>query len=693
MVLVTLDMPQKSANVLTEQMFADLDQAWDEIDKVAADIRGVVIQSAKEKIFVAGADLVRIANTLDWSDQEIVKFCEDGRKIFARFKSNPFPVVAAIRGACVGGGFELALWCDLRVASNDRRTVLGLPETKLGLVPGWAGTCMLPRLIGVSAAARMTALAKLIDSTTALELGAVSQVVEAENLVSAAVDLIESEIQSQNFVAARKKMLAARETTDDLQQIKNDLIPQIHATDDVDNVAAQIVLEHMIDTANDDFQTACRGESTAMTHVYGSDNCAGLLNSFFLNERARKSGAAIVAESKPPEIKTIGIVGCGQMGAGLVELSLKAGYSVIAFDRTPEVLEKLKEIVAPQADDSKLSIAGDLAAFSDCDLIIESILEDTDEKRELFQQMSEIVRDDAIISTNTSVIPLADLESSAGGPQRFVGFHFCSPIAQSRLVEVIRGSQTHNDSVAAIINVTRNFRKTPIVMNDGPGFIVNRLLSPYFEEAHRVIQGGNTLEEIDDAMREYGFPLGPFEMMDLIGNDVVYHAGKMRYVRNPESVFLSPLIPKVIKAEYLGHKNGIGYYDYSNFDLNSLPQQKAPANAAMVDLIDEYTTSTDKLDSETIQLRLTYAMLQEACAILDEGIVDDVRDIDLCLQLGLGYPANKGGLLFWSDWKEIGAAVEQMKQFDKIEQDSRFAPHQRLLDMVQANTKFYSSRS
>ena len=693
LVLVSLDMPNKSANVLTEQMFSDINEAWDHIDQSADSIRGVIIQSAKEKIFVAGADLVRIANTLDWSDQRITQFCEDGRKTFARFKSNPFPVVAAIHGACVGGGFELTLWCDFRIASNNRRTIFGLPEVKLGLVPGWAGTCILPRLIGVQEAAKLTSLATLFDSTKAKELSAIDHVVESDELLSSAVQFLEKEIESQAFIQARQQMLNAPSASEEGESFKSELTKEIHGAEEVDNNAAEIVLEHMLNSAGADFEKACASESVAMTRVYGSDNCAGLLNSFFLNERARKSGSQIVAEASPRDVKTIGIIGCGQMGAGLTELALKAGYSVVAFDRESSVISALPTKLNHLESINNLSAVDQLSELAPCDLLIESIVEETNAKRELFESLNEIVADDAIIATNTSVIPLSELSSSVKNPQRFLGIHFCSPVAISRLVEVIRCSETDNNMTAAAIELTRKIRKTPIVMNDGPGFIVNRLLAPYFEEAHRLLLKGNGVQEIDMAMRDYGFPLGPFEMMDLIGNDVVYQAGRLRYRRDPLNVFLSPVIPALVKQEYLGHKNRLGYYEYSEFDLESLRHQMAPPNSQAFAMINEYVRETEHSDSGEIQRRLTFAMVLEACEVLDEGIVDDPRDIDLCLQFGLGYPANKGGLLFWSDWKKIDSIVEQLRRWSESENDSRFQPHARLVEMEKSESGFYSSLS
>jgi len=264
---------------------------------------------------------------------------------------------------------------------------------------------------------------------------------------------------------------------------------------------------------------------------------------------------------------------------------------------------------------------------------------------------------------------LSQLVDSVSNPQRFCAMHFCSPILESTLVEIARHAKTNSQTIAAVASVSKAIKKNPVLLNDGPGFVVNRLLTPLFDSANRILIGGSSLESIDSAWRKFGFMLGPYQMMDLIGLDIVYQAGKTQFAASPQDVFVTPLLPKMVKNRWLGMKARIGFYDYDGVDLRQVPSQPAPLNSHVTDLVAEYQTGNEQLEPKQISDRIFLSMLGEAEQLMEQGIASDPRDVDLCMIHGLRFPADKGGLLHWAGWlgeKEIGRLAEETK----IELDS-----------------------
>ena len=329
--LITMDQPGSAANILNDQLFKELDQAMAELME-RQDLAGVILYSGKPKIFVAGADLKKIVATLDWPDSEIIKFCEQGRAVMARFSRCPFVSVAAIHGASVGGGLELPLWCDFRIASNDRRTVLGLPEVKLGLVPGWAGTARLPRISGFENAADLVATGRLVSAEEAKQMKFVDEVVQQDDLIKKSIELIRRQADSQEFVASRRAIMEPVEATEDIKDSVAKVGKLIVANKDVFPFAPAVVLEHMERTATLPIQEAWDSESLAMAQVYGSPASRGLLNHFFLVDRNKKQPGLVDLELTPEKISHIGIVGAGLMGKSIAQNCLKRKISVTILD-------------------------------------------------------------------------------------------------------------------------------------------------------------------------------------------------------------------------------------------------------------------------------------------------------------------------------------------------------------------------
>ena len=656
-VLMTLDMPNKSANVLTDQVFADLSDAIAQLE--ANPPTGIILFSAKPSIFVAGADLVKISQTLDWSDPQIVQFCEDGRQIMRRISQLPSVSVAAIHGVCVGGGMELTLWCDHRIVSDHPRTLLGLPEVKLGLVPGWAGTVRLPRLIGLEAAVELTTSARLIDAATTCELGIALEAVPQANLIDRALEIIDQTVASQDHLAAREKLLGSVPSIPaDTAQLEQQTKQQIEANSEIGKYASEIVLEHMLRTASVDAEEACDSESRAMAKVYGSPDNIGLLHYFFLDERAKKTRAQF-DEGTKPDWQTIGLVGAGLMGRQIAQLILKAGWNVVVYDANPQACE---ELVATVAGDARLQIASSLEELRDTQLVIESVVEKRVVKQKLLKELCQILAPETFLFSNTSALPIQNLASAVANPARFAGLHFCCPVEPMRLVEIIRGEHSAELTMNAAIELTRKIRKTPVVMNDACGFVVNRLLCPMFDQALVMLRHGIDCQRIDRIFKEFGFAAGPLEMIDFIGVDTIMYAGETFLQNFPEHVTLTPILPALVKRGWHGRKAGRGFYDYAQ---QTLPPEAAATSATNIgtvhgqavgviddtfsEVLSSYQKETWSLTDTAILEKLLSPMANAGRALLEEGVVEDSRDIDLCSILGTTFPKEKGGLLFWAN--------------------------------------------
>ncbi len=680
-VQVILDMPGSSANVLTVELFAELDATFSELQQ-RTDLNGLILSSAKPSIFVAGADLKRINSTLDWPDKNIIQFCEDGRAVMARLSQMPFITVAAIHGACVGGGLELPLWCDYRIASNHRRTMLGLPEVKLGLVPGWAGTVRLPRIANLEAAVDLVTSGRVAKPDEALSMGFVDQVVEPDQLIEAATELVNQE-SFDTSERIRSEVLGAVERAGDIAAIRTEYSQRISNNQSIFPFACEVVLEHMLTTAEKPHDEACHGESLAMAKVYGSDPSYGLLNNFFLGEHNKKNPGFVDVKLADKTLKTIGIVGCGLMGTSIAENCLRSGNDVVLFDASKDAIHKATDALKPIAESKNVqcSAAEGFSGLADCDLVIESVVEVTEVKKSVLEKIELACGNETLIATNTSAIPLSKLSTVLSRPENFCGIHFCHPELM-QLVEVVKSEAIGKAKLANIVTWVRQLRKMPVVVKDRAGFVVNRMLAAMLDQAFRLYSHGHSIESIDAAMRQFGFLGGPFEIVDVIGTEVCMYAGREMYDGGVNCVTLSPILPKMVKKNFAGRRSLKGFYRYESIDGDRIwdPQ--------IDELLGDYVTQEDaSIQPDDFALSICSCMLLEASRILDDGIAADARDIDICIVNGFSFPAHVGGILFWADRigiSKVNSMLTRLAQFDK-----KLAPTPTLLKMENESGRFY----
>lgn len=693
---LTFDLPGKSANVLSQGV---LDELAAHLDALAGrnDLAGLVLISGKPGIFVAGADLREFVASFGAPASDVVSLCQRGQGLFRKLSQLPFVTVAAIDGACVGGGAELASWCDRRVLSSNPRTQFGFPEVKLGLFPGWGGTVRAPRIVGLANAVEMICSGESLDARQAAAMGWASDVVPPDRLLDAAVALIRDEQATGAYLRDRERWnrpVAINPT--ELGFLFATASGQIQHETKGQYPAPPAALAVLGEGSQLEIDAALAKEAEGMAQLFGTPENRALVNVFFLTDRnKRDSGLERPAEARP--IASVGIIGAGIMGAGIAAATVKSGTVTTLLDASSEALAKgSRGVIEEVAYDRKtkkadadralrfaplLHSATSDADLAECDLVVEAIIEKEDPKKQLYGKLQSLLKQGAILVSNTSTLPITKLATSLQAPDRFAGLHFFNPVRRMKLVEVIRGQATSDDTIASLVAFAKRIGKMPIVVGDGPGFLVNRLLFPYMNEAIELIQEGISFRDIDKAALSFGMPMGPLVLYDMVGLDTAMYAGRTMWAAFPDRVVASPLVPSLVKAGRLGQKSGKGFYAYDN--KHGAPEE----DAAVEKLIAVYRRGAAPLSREQITQRLFLPMVLEATRALDEGIARDVRDIDLGMIFGLGFPAFRGGLLFWADTLGAAKIVEMLKPWEAL--GKRFQPTERLLDMARKGAKFY----
>jgi len=718
-VVMSFFVPDHAQNVLTAEAVTDLSRALDSIE-AGPPPAAIVIRSTREGSFFAGADVARLERLYDMPAEQIEQLCATGRRVFSRLSTQPWPSVAIIDGICLGGGLELALACDMRVATDSPHTALGFPEVKLGLLPGWGGTVRVSRLIGPGAAVELAAAGENVDGPTAARLGLVDACVPADQAVESACRLAEIATARQSHMERRRHLAGPVPLVADERDFLEAMSAAVILGRSGGHYPAPMaILETVLAGCDTTADEAGVIEAAAFARLAKSDVSRQLIRVFRLGERNRRdkgldegsTGSAQehaasdslpadrVTSSEPAARTRPAVIGAGIMGAGIAASHLRAGFGVTLVDVQADTLAasvagildeaawdrgtKRTDPARAVALSGRLHTATRMAAITECDLVIESVLERADIKRQVLVDIERTVSPTTVIATNTSTNPIAKLAEPLQDPSRFCGIHFFNPVRRMMLVEVIRGPATSDATVATAVAHVKRLGKCPIVVRDSPGFLVNRVLMPYLHESVEMLREGIEAKRIDRVARSFGMPMGPLELYDMIGLDTAFYAGLVLSAAYGDRIEASPLIPALVKSGRLGRKTGAGFYQYGTGGQRARIDRP---DEGVTRLIRPYALPARETTDATISDRLLLPMLLEALRVLDEGIVRDGRDIDLAVIHALGFPAFHGGLLAWGD--SLGAAEVIRRLAPLADLGIRMHPTPRLLAMAAAGEPF-----
>ena len=649
--------------------------------------RGLLVESRREDSFLAGADIDRIDAMWTQSPAQIMELCDKGRTLLKLFSSSSWPSVAIIDGVCLGGGLELALACDFRIATENQKAVLGMPEVKLGLMPGWGGTVRLPRLIGPGPAIELIASGESVTGDQAQAIGLVDACVSSSSARASALQLLEQSISTESFRKRRHEQQQPRI----LEKPEHDFLlatmgAVITGRTKGNYPAPVAVLETIVQGSAQSVHEAAALESKAFSELARTSVAKQLVRVYRLSERNRKDGGLDDSIKKSPEefvavqrFNKPSVVGAGIMGAGITSRHLRSGFITNLVDINAEVLQKnIPSILEEAAWDryyqktnykkvseltGLLMSSTQLSAISASDIVVESVTERTDFKQKVLAEIEAVVSASTVICTNTSTNPIATLATALSDPARFCGMHFFNPVRRMSLVEVIRGPDTSDSTVAAVVLHAKRLKKVPVVVRDSPGFLVNRVLTPYLHESLELLREGVDLALIDKVSRRFGMPLGPFELYDMVGLDTAFYAGLVMANAIGDRIDASPVIPALVKAGWLGRKTGCGFYKYNSTGHDA---KIDTVNEKLNTVIEPYRLPERQITDEKICDRLFIPMLLESLLVLDEGIVRDGCDIDLAVIHALGFPAFRGGVLAWGDSLGATEVVRRLDQFEYL---------------------------
>jgi 3-hydroxyacyl-CoA dehydrogenase/enoyl-CoA hydratase/3-hydroxybutyryl-CoA epimerase/3-hydroxyacyl-CoA dehydrogenase/enoyl-CoA hydratase/3-hydroxybutyryl-CoA epimerase/enoyl-CoA isomerase len=694
--LLAFDTPGKGANVLSRSTLSELAAQLDVLERHSG-LAGVVVSSRKPGVFIAGADLREFAAAGNPTREEVVALAAGGRKLFARLSRLPCVTVAAIDGACLGGGAELAMWCDRRLMTTNPKCQFGLPEVKLGMFPGWGGTVRLPRLVGLGNAVELICGGESIDGKSALAMGLASDVVPSERLEEAAVALVRAEQQSQAYLQDRQRWqqpLAVSET--ELAFLAATAAAYIQGQTKGQYPAPLAALDLMVSSAMLDAEEAGERESAGFAELFGTPVNRALINVFFLQDRNKKD-PGVAGEVRPRSVQRVGIIGAGIMGSGIAAAVIKRETPAVVFDVSPAALANgvAKALEEAAYDRSlrgpdpqrlvklvpRLQAAAREADVAAADLVIEAVVENPQVKQELFARLEPLLGEDAVLASNTSAISISRLAAGLKRPDRFCGLHFFNPVRRMPLVEVIRGVHTSDQTVATAVAFAKALGKSPIVVRDGPGFLVNRLLFPYMNEALELVLEGAPLDTVDRAATEFGMPMGPITLFDVVGLDTALYAGRVMHEAFPDRVVQSPLLAALVERGRLGQKSGAGFFSYAR------RKDRGEPDPQVAELIETLRRDRREIPPQELQDRLFLPMLLEATRVLAEELVRDARDVDLGLIYGIGFPPFRGGLLFWADTLGASGILQRLAPYQHL--GERFQPTPLLTETARSGGRFY----
>lgn len=697
--IVTYDQPNSPVNVLSSAVGKTFSEVFEFIEQNSS-YSGAVLLSGKKDTWIAGADIEELASLRTPLQGE--ELSRGGHAVMNQIERMSKPVVAAIHGACLGGGLETALACRHRIVTEHPKTVLAFPEVQLGLLPGAGGTQRLPKTVGLQAALDMMLTGKNIRAKKALQMGLVHEMVHPSILRTVAIDRVlklargeklpikEREHGATNFLLEENPIgravvfRQARETV--LKKTKGHFPAPLAIIDAVHKGYADGVAAGYAEEARRFGDLAVSAVSRELVYLF-----------FATTALKRDSGLPAGVTAEPRAVNKIGVLGAGFMGAGITSVAVQQGTLVrlkdASYDRLAKGIGAVRDVVRERLrrrqitrneSDNMLSLVGptiDYSGFANTELVIEAVFEDLKVKHQVLREI-ETNAPRAIFASNTSTIPISDIASVAAHPDRVLGMHFFSPVHKMPLLEVIVTPTTGAYTIATAVQYGRKLGKTVIVVKDGPGFYVNRILAPYLNESGRLLDDGATIEAVDAAMSDFGFPVGALTLLDEVGLDIAGKSGAILSKAFGARMLPSETLERIIESGRLGRKAGKGFYNYD--------EGKRTSADSSVYAMSPSGPGRKEFDKATMQERAILPLLNEAVRCLEDGIIASPRDGDIGAVFGIGFPPFLGGPFRYLDARGI---AETVRQLDSLNQQfpGRYEAAKLLREMASAGARFHEN--
>jgi 3-hydroxyacyl-CoA dehydrogenase/enoyl-CoA hydratase/3-hydroxybutyryl-CoA epimerase/3-hydroxyacyl-CoA dehydrogenase/enoyl-CoA hydratase/3-hydroxybutyryl-CoA epimerase/enoyl-CoA isomerase len=693
--VLTFDQPDSRANTMGQAVLGEFETAFGMLAK-HPELRGLILRSGKPGMFIAGADIRELGGG-KITPEQIKGVTQRGLGVVATVESLPFPTVAAIDGSCMGGGLELSLGCDFRIAGSHPKTELGFPEVKIGIIPGWGGTQRLTRVIGPALAVELICSGDAVSAKQAKELGLVFDVVPSERLMEEAVRLLEWANQSGVWREGRRRKQQPVGLSEDQHTfIFGVARGQILAKTKGQYPAPIAALDAIAKGCNHPLDVALGYETATFMPLLANPIARNLVAVFFMTQRLQKDPGVANPSVQPRPVQRVGVLGAGIMGAGIAGAHIRRGLPVMMLDVDTKAIDKGVAAITKTLQSrveigrmspadvaaalGKLSTTTTLAAMSDRDVVIEAVVENEEAKVKLYKEIQAYLPADAILASNTSTISITRMGRSVARPENFAGLHFFNPVDRMQLVEVIRGEATSDATVVTLVAVAKQIGKTPIVVRDCPGFLVNRILFPYLNESLVLLEEGANPRTIDKAATTFGMPMGPVTLNDLVGLDTSLYAGRVVNTAYADRAKNTRILEELVKAGRLGQKSGAGFYSYAK-------GSRGVDDPAFAAILERCRTGRREMGAEEITDRLFLAMLVEASRALQEGIVRDPGDVDMGLILGIGFPPFHGGILRWADSQGLAEVLKKLQRYESL--GARFQPTKQIQALAAEKRGFY----
>jgi 3-hydroxyacyl-CoA dehydrogenase/enoyl-CoA hydratase/3-hydroxybutyryl-CoA epimerase len=695
--VIILDVPGESVNTLSRRVRDEFTALTDRLERDTS-VEGAVLISGKPDVFIAGADIEEFVTLTTAAEAE--RLSREGQMLLHALERVRVPVVAAIHGACLGGGLETALACRYRVASDHPKTVLALPEVQLGLIPGAGGTQRLPRLIGLPAALELILTGRNIRARRALQVGLVDEVVHPSILRRVAVqrarELARGKRRPKRGLRGFTSVFLHRNPVGRIV-VLGKARKQVRAKSTPEYPAPLAALKAVRAGVLHGIVRGLREESRLFGEMAVTNTSRQLVFLFFASNTLKKDTGVDEPGARPRRVEKLGIVGAGFMGSGIASIAAQQGTLVRMKDadharvgKGYATIRKLleerrakRQLTRTQVEDTLALIGGtvDYTGFDSVDLVIEAVFEELAVKHEVLREVESVIPRHAVFASNTSTIPIAQIAKASSRPSQVLGMHFFSPVQKMPLLEVIRSPSTKAEAIVTAVAYGKKLGKTVIVVNDGPGFYVNRILFPYINEAGRLIDQGAAIDAVDEAIVAFGFPVGPITLLDEVGTDVAGHAAQIMFDAYKDRFEPSQTLDAVTTAGRFGRKAKKGFYKYDD------DGKKGGVDKAVYDLTPSGRKRIKVLADE-IQQRCVLAMLNEAARCLEDEIIRSPRDGDVAAVYGIGFPPYRGGPFRYMDTLGAPLILRQLEELNG-RFPGRFEPAEVLSKMARRDQKFY----